>query len=78
MAGKDALLEVNVFFTSEVLAVTGWTTGQQTALETSVEKEFMLENPTASTLIRHSVQNSIQQANLVQLFRCTFINWKIS
>ena len=52
MAGKDALeLEVNVFFTSEVLAVTGWTTGQQTVLETSVEKEQMLENLSASTLI---------------------------
>ena len=44
---KDAL-EANVFITNEALADTGWTTEQQTAMETSVEKEKMMENLTGN------------------------------
>ena len=47
LSGKGAL-GANVFFTSEALADTGWTTEQQTAMETSVEKEKMMENLTGN------------------------------
>ena len=47
LSGKGAL-GANVFFTSEALADTGWTTDQQTAMEISVEKVKMRENLTGN------------------------------
>ena len=68
VAARDALMQ-SVSSTNEALAATRWTTDQQIVLETSVEKERMLENLSLSTLMWHSVLNSIQQANLVQAHR---------
>jgi len=47
-SARDALVQ-SVCSTNEALVATRWTTDQQIVLETSVEKERMLENLSLST-----------------------------
>ena len=63
------VLKLNVSFTNEVLDCTRWTTSQQTAMETSAEKGWMLEDLMATSLTWHSVQDWIQPVNHVQVSR---------
>ena len=68
VAARDALVQ-SVSSTNEALAATRWTTDQRIVLETSVEKERMLENLSLSTLMWHNVLNSIRPFNHVPQFR---------
>ena len=68
VAARDALAQ-SVRSTNEALAAKRWTTDQRIVLETSVEKERMLENLSLSTLMWHSVLNSIRPFNHVPQFR---------